>query len=140
MAFADAGVTDVTITRIPNYRIRVTLGDTVHRGDPIGQDSSGNWKAALATTGSVVQARLVAHQGGASGDVIEGVRSCRITGGRVTEATGGNSIYAAEGATAGLSTETKPATTGDADTVIGQAVDATTLDVACQSNPDSVAA
>ena len=140
MAFADAGVTDVTITRIPNYRIRVTLGDTVQRGEPIGQDSSGNWKGALATTGSVVQARLVVLQGGASGEVIEGVRSCRITGGRVTGATGGNSIYAAEGATAGLYTETKPSTTGDADTVIGQAVDATTLDVACQSNPDSVAA
>ena len=68
MVFADAGVTDVTITRIPNYRIRVTLSDTVHRGDPIGQDASGNWKGALATTGSVVQARLVALQGGASGD------------------------------------------------------------------------
>ncbi len=140
MVFADAGVTDVTITRVPNYRIRVTLSGTVHRGDPIGQDASGNWKGALATTGSVVQARLVALQGGASGDVIEAVRGCRITGGRITGATGGNSIYAAEGGTAGLYTETKPTTSGDADPVTGQAVDATTLDIACQSNPDSVVA
>ena len=78
MAFADAGVADVTITNIPNYRIRVTISDTVHRGDPIGQDASGAWKRALATTGSIVQARLVALKGGDSGEVIEAVRSCRL--------------------------------------------------------------
>ena len=138
MAFADAGVADVTITNIPNYRIRVTISDTVHRGDPIGQDANGAWKRALATTGSVVQARLVALQGGDSGEVIEAVRSCRLSGGRITGATQGNAIYIAEGATAGLYTETKPTTSGDADTVIGEAVDATTLDIACQSNPDSL--
>ena len=62
------------------------------KGDPIGQDASGNWKGALATTGSVVQARLVALQGGALGEVIEAVRGCCIIGGRITGATGGNSI------------------------------------------------
>ena len=94
----------------------------------------------MAITGSVIQTRMVALQGGDSGEVIEVVRGCRITGGRITGATGGNSIYAAEGGTAGLYTETKPSTSGDADTAIGQAVDATTLDIACQSNPDSLAA
>ncbi|MEE8442649.1 MAG: hypothetical protein V3S37_02775 [Dehalococcoidia bacterium] len=140
MAFADAGVADVTITNVPNYRIKVTISDTVHRGDPIGQDTSGAWKRALSTVGSVVQARLIALQGGDSGEVIEAVRSCRLSGGRVTGATATNSIYVAEGATAGLFTETKPTTSGDADTAIGAAVDATTLDIACQSNPDSLVA
>jgi hypothetical protein len=133
MVSADARVTDVTISRVPNYRIRATL--TIHREDPTGQDASGNWKGALAITGTVVQALLVALQGGASGEVIEAVRGCRITGEWITGATGGNSICSAEGGTAGLYTETKPSTSGDADTVIGQAVGAITLDIACQSNP-----
>ena len=34
MVFADAGVTDVTISRVSNYRIRVTLSATVQRGAP----------------------------------------------------------------------------------------------------------
>lgn len=90
--FTDAGVMDVTISSVSNYRIRATLSATVQRRNPIWQNASGNWNGALVTTGWVAQARLVALQGGASGEVIEAVRGCRITGGRIAGATGGNSI------------------------------------------------
>ena len=49
MVSADARVTDVTISRVPNYRIRATL--TIHREDPTGQDASGNWKGHWLSRG-----------------------------------------------------------------------------------------
>lgn len=115
---------------------QITLAGTVTRGDILGYSSG--WKRALATAGSVVQGRLVALQDGVSGDVIRAAQFAVVTG-RYSGATPGNAIYVAEGSDNGKVTETAPSTTNDANTIIGRAIDATTLLLYPGIKPDSTA-
>ena len=140
MAFGDAGGVNLAVQAALPQFIHVTLAGTVQRGDPIGYDSG--WVRALATVGSVVQARYVALESGVSGDVIQVAREVIMgptapSGGRFSGATIDAVVYVAEGATAGRYTQTKPTTGSDADTPIGRAIAADTLHVRCQSEPDS---
>lgn len=123
MAFADAQ-SDATILQAV-LPAEVTLAGTVTKGDLIGYSSG--WKRALATVGSVVQARLVALEDGVSGDVITAAAGAVVGGNRFSGATAGNALYAAEGSDNGKVTETAPSTTNDATTIIGRSLDATTL-------------
>ncbi len=100
---------------------RVTLAEACKVGDVLGYDSG--WKRALATTGTAIQGRVVALQGGASGDVIP-VSANPVVGG-YTGATPGNYVYVAEGTDNGKITETAPDTSGDCDVIIGVALSAT---------------
>lgn len=141
MAFADAGGLDTIVVEI-GPRIHLQLAGTVDRGDPIGYDSG--WKRAHATVGSVVQARYVALDSGQDGDTIQAAREAILAptpagGGRISGATIDGAVYVAEGATAGRYTQTKPTTSGDADTPIGRAIATDTLHIRCQSDPDSTA-
>ena len=104
--------------------VRIALSDTVEVGDLIGISSS-TWVRALATTGGVVHARMVAGQSGVSGDVIVAYPFAVVGG--VSGATVGGSIYNAEAAPKGEYTQTAPSTTGDVNVPIGIALTATEM-------------
>ena len=114
---------------------KVTLAEDCQSGDVLGYSSG--WKRALATTGSVVQGRLVALAGGKNGGEVP-VSSNPVLGG-YAGATPGSYVYVDEGSNNGQITETAPATTGDANTIIGVALSATEVMFFLNSRPDSTA-
>ena len=114
----------------------VTLAEACKVGDVLGYSSG--WKRALATTAGVIQGRVVALIGGASGDVIP-ISPNPVIGG-YTGATPGNPVYVAEGTDYGKITETIPATTNDATTVVGIVLSATEVLFFLNSRADSLSA
>ena len=137
MAFADPGINRQIINSgVGPEAPTVTLAVACKRGDILGYSSG--WKPALATVTTVVQGRLVALSDGAIGAVIP--VSPRAVVGGYTGATPGNPIYVAEGASNGGVTETIPATTNDATTVIGIALSATEVLFFLNSRADSLSA
>ena len=113
----------------------VTLAGTVAEGDVIGYSSG--WKRALATTGFVIQGRLIALKPGVSGDIIP-VSPRAVVGGYVG-LTPGSIVYVDEtsqGGSGGI-TPTAPSTGGDANTPIGIALTATTVQFFLNSRADS---
>ena len=115
--------------------VRITLAEDVKAGDVLGYSSG--WKRALATVGTAIQARLVAGEDGASGDVITAYRRAVVSG--YSDGTAGNPVYVAEGTDYGKVTETKPTTSGDCDTIIGYMVSATVAALEPGSRADSTA-
>lgn len=113
----------------------VTLAGTAKRGDVLGYSSG--WKRALATTGGVIQGRLIALADGVSGDVIP-VSPRAIVGG-YSGATAGGYVYVDEGTNNGMVTQTAPSTSGDANTIIGVALSATEIAFFLNSRADSTA-
>ena len=105
------------------------------RGDVLGYSSG--WKRALATTGGVIQGRVVALQDGAVGDVIP-VSPCPVVSG-YSGATPGGYVYVAEGSDNGKVTQTAPSTGGDANTIIGIALSATAVLFFLNARADSTA-
>ena len=101
--------------------VRITLADTVEVGDMLGYSSG--WVRALATSPNDVDARLVAGQSGVSGDVIVAYAIAKIGG--LTGMTMGGSVYVAEAALKGETTQTAPSATGDINAPIGIALSAT---------------
>jgi hypothetical protein len=124
MAFADPQVSRIVIDsgRGTNPG-KVVLAEACVAGDVLGYSSG--WKRALATVGSVIQARLVALKGGAAGEEIPVSPHPVVSG--YSGATAGNPIYTAEGTANGQVTETEPTTTNDANTVLGYSLNATTI-------------
>jgi len=128
MAFSDPGKGRVVLDSGRGTEPeKVTLAEDCERGDVLGYDSG--WKRALATTGSVIQGRLVALAGGKSGEEVP-VSANPVTGGYV---------YVAEGSDNGQITQTAPSTSGDADTIIGIALSATEVMFFLNSRADSTA-
>jgi hypothetical protein len=113
----------------------VTLAEDCQMGDVLGYSSG--WKRALATTGSVIQGRLVALRTGLSGEKVP-VSANPVVGG-YSGATVGGYVYVAEGTDYGEVTETAPSTSGDADTIIGVALTATEVMFFLNSRADSTA-
>ncbi len=91
----------------------------------------------MATTGSVIQGRLVALADGKNGEEVP-VSPNPVVGG-YSGATPGNYVYVAEDTNNGQITETAPSTTGDANTIIGVALSATEVMFFLNSRPDSTA-
>ena len=136
MAFSDPGKGRVVLDSGRGTEPeKVTLAEDSKCGDVLGYSSG--WKRALATTGSVIQGRLVALTGGKSGEEVP-VSANPVIGG-YSGATPGNYVYVAEGSDNGQITETAPSTTGDADTIIGIALSATEVMFFLNSRPDSTA-
>jgi len=113
----------------------VTLAAACREGDILGYSSG--WKPALATVSSVIQGRLVALKGGASGEVIPVSHTAVVKG--YSGATPGNPVYVAEGAGNGQVTETAPSTSGDANTIIGIVLAADTILFFLNSRADTTA-
>ncbi len=136
MAFSDPGKGRVILDsgRGPEPE-KVTLAEDCKSGDVLGYSSG--WKRALATTGSVIQGRLVALRAGANGEEVP-VSANPVVGG-YSGATPGNYVYVDEGSNNGQITETAPSTTGDANTIIGMALSATEVLFFLNSRPDSTA-
>ena len=114
---------------------KVTLAEDCKCGDVLGYSSG--WKRALATTGSVIQGRLVALAEGKSGGEVP-VSANPVVGG-YSGATPGGYVYADEGSNNGQITQTAPSTSGDANTIIGLAISATKVLFFLNGRPDSTA-
>jgi len=114
---------------------KVTLAEDCKRGDVLGYSSG--WKRALATTGSVIQGRLVALADGVSGGEVP-VSACPVIGG-YTGATPGGYVYVDESTNYGRITQTAPSTSGGANTIIGIALSATEVMFFLNSRADSTA-
>ena len=136
MAFSDPGKGRVILDSGRGTEPqKVTLAEDVKCGDVLGYSSG--WKRTLATTGSVIQGRLVALRDGASGEEVP-ISANPVVGG-YSEATPGSYVYVAEGSNNGQITETVPSTAGDANTIIGIALLATEVLFFLNSRPDSTA-
>ena len=133
MAFSDPG--KGRIVEQGEGIVKITLGEACKAGDILGYSSG--WKRALATVGTAIQGRLVAGEDGANGDVITAYRRAVVSG--YSGGTAGNAVYVAEGTDYGKITETKPATAGDCDTIIGYVVSATVAALEPGSRVDSTA-
>ncbi len=114
---------------------KVVLAEACKVGDVLGYSSG--WKRALAATGSVIQGRVVALAGGASGDEVPVSADPVVDG--YTGGTPGSYVYVAEGTDYGKITESAPGTTGDANTIIGVVLSATKVLFFLNSRADSVA-
>ncbi|MDP2731409.1 MAG: hypothetical protein Q8O55_13170 [Dehalococcoidales bacterium] len=136
MAFSDPGTGRVILDSGRGTEPeKVTLAEDCKCGDVLGYSSG--WKRALATTGSVIQGRLVALADGKSGGEVP-VSADPVLGG-YSGATPGNYLYVAEDTGNGQITETAPSTSGDANTIIGLALSATEVIFFLNSRPDSTA-
>lgn len=134
MAFSDPG--KGRIIERGEGAVKITLAEACKAGDILGYSSG--WKRALATTGSVIQGRLVAGEDGASGDEVTAYRRAVVSG--YSGGTAGNPVYVAEGTDYGKITETAPSTGGDANTIIGYVTSATVAALEPGSRADSTAA
>ena len=114
---------------------KVTLAEDCRCGDVLGYSSG--WKRALATTGSVIQGRLVALAEGKNGGEVP-VSPNPVVGG-YSGATPGGYVYVDEGSNNGMITQTAPSTGGDANTIIGVALSATKVLFFLNGRPDSTA-
>ncbi|HUV43388.1 MAG TPA: hypothetical protein VMW13_01025 [Dehalococcoidales bacterium] len=124
MAFSDPGTGRVALDSGRGTEPgKVTLAEDCKCGDVLGYSSG--WKKALATTGSVIQGRLVALADGKSGNEVP-VSASPVIGG-YSGATAGGYVYVAEGTDNGEITQTAPSTSGDANTIIGMALSATDI-------------
>jgi len=136
MAFSDPGTGRVVLDSGRGTEPeKVTLAEDCKCGDVLGYSSG--WKRALATTGAVIQGRLVALADGKSGEEVP-VSANPVVGG-YSGATSGGYAYVAEGSDNGKITQTAPSTSGDANTVIGVALSATKVLFFLNSRPDSTA-
>lgn len=136
MAFSDPGKGRVILDSGRGTEPgKVTLAEDCKCGDVLGYSSG--WKRALATTGSVIQGRLVALADGESGGKVPVAPSPVVSG--YSGATPGNYVYVDEGSNNGKITETAPSTTSDANTIIGIALSATGILFFLNSRPDSTA-
>ena len=136
MAFGDAGVgRSILDSGRGTEPQTVTLAEACEVGDVLGYSSG--WKLALATTGSVIQGRVVALRKGAIGDEVP-VSANPVVGG-YTGATPGGYVYVAEGSDSGQITQTAPTTGGDANTIVGIALSATEVMFFLNSRADSTA-
>ena len=136
MAFSDPGTGRIVLDsgRGPEPG-KVTLAEDCKCGDALGYSSG--WKRALATTGSVIQGRVVALTDGKSGEEVP-VSANPVIGG-YSGATAGGYAYVAEGTDDGKVTQTAPSTSGDANTIIGIALSATDVMFFLNSRADSTA-
>ncbi len=136
MAFSDPGKGRVVLDSGRGTEPeKVTLAEGCKCGDVLGYSSG--WKRALATTGSVIQGRLVALADGESGGEVPVSANPAI--GDYSGATPGGYIYVAEGSNNGQVTQTAPSTSGDANTIIGIALSATEVMFFLNSRADSTA-
>ena len=136
MAFSDPGTGRVVLDSGRGTEPeKVTLAEDCKCGDVLGYSSG--WKRALATTGSVIQGRLVALTDGKSGDEVP-VSANPVVGG-YSGATPGGYVYVAEGTDDGQITQTAPSTSGDANTITGIALSATEVMFFLNSRADSTA-
>ena len=136
MAFSDPGKgRDILDSGPGTEPQKVILAEDCQCGDVLGYSSG--WKRALATTGSVIQGRLVALADGQSGEEVP-VSADSVVGG-YSGATPGGYVYVAEGSDNGQITQTAPSTSGDANTIIGAALSATEVMFFLNSRPDSTA-
>ncbi len=114
---------------------KVILAEDCKTGDVLGYSSG--WKRALATTGSIIQGRVVALAEGKSGEEVP-VSANPVVGG-YSGATPGGYVYVAEGSNNGQITQTAPSTGGDANTIIGFSLSETRVLVALNRRADSTA-
>ena len=136
MAFSDPGMGRVILDSGRGTEPgKVTLAEDCKCGDMLGYSSG--WKRALATTGSVIQGRLVTLADGENGEEVPVSANPVVSG--YSGATPGGYVYVDEGSNNGQITQTAPSTSGDANTIIGIALSATKVLFFLNSRADSTA-
>jgi len=136
MAFSDPGTGRIILDSGRGTEPgKITLAEDCNCGDVLGYSSG--WKRALATTGSVIQGRLVALTDGKNGEEVPVSANPVISG--YSGATPGGYIYVTEGSNNGQITQTAPSTSGDANTITGIALSTTKVMFFLNSRPDSTA-
>ena len=135
MAFADPAKGRSVIQSPGPEAVVVTVAEAVKEGDILGYSSG--WKRALATTGGVIQGRLVALKDTLSGKQCPVAARCTVTG--YTGATPGGYVYVDEGTNYGQVTQTAPTTSGDSNVIIGIALSATDILFFVNSRVDATA-
>ncbi len=126
MALTEASPRERNVIAI-TAKFKLPLSGTVIAGDCIGYSSG--WKRALATVATAIQTKVIALEGGVSGDVIEVAREAIISG--FSGGTPGGLVYNEEGGGVGGGyTETAPSTTGDVNTILGHILSASQILVA----------
>ncbi len=135
MAFNDSAQGAIIISGESLASIK--MEGAVTKGDAVG--FSSGWKRALASTGSVVQMRCVSAEDGLDGQTITAYFGGVIVEERFSGATVGGAIYVAEGTATGQYTQTAPDTTGDANKIVGYAIETDRLALNACLNNDSVA-
>ena len=137
MAFADnqgsRGIIDAAVGDRP---VTVVVAEPVQKGDVLGYSSG--WKRALATTGGVIQGRLVALADGTTSALGPVATHCVVNG--YTGATTGGYVYVDEGTAYGKVTQTQPSTVGDANILVGIALSETEVMFFLNSRADAVSA
>ena len=136
MSFADPGTgRSIVSSGVGPQAPTVSMAEACKRGDVLGYSSG--WKRALATVGTAIQGRVIALADCESG------KECPVSPRAVVSgysgATPGASIYVAEGTDYGKVTETAPSTSGDATTITGIALSATTVMFILNSRADTTA-
>jgi len=135
MAFADnqgsRGIIDAAVGDRP---VTVITAEAVQKGDVLGYSSG--WKRALATTGGVIQGRVVALDDAASGAYVPIATHCVVNG--YTGATTGGYVYVDEGTAYGKVTQTAPSTAGDSTVIVGVALSKTEVMFFLNSRADAV--
>ncbi len=136
MAFSDPGKGRIVLDSGRGTEPeKVILAEDCKCGDVLGYSSG--WKRALATSGSVIQGRLVALAGGKSGEEVP--VSANPVVGAYSGAAAGGYVYVDEGTNYGRITQTAPSTGGDANTIIGVALSATEVMFFVNSRADGTA-
>jgi hypothetical protein len=135
MAFADPAKGRSVIQSPGPEAVAVTVAEDVKEGDVLGYSSG--WKRALATSGSVIQGRLIALKDAKRGKACPVAARCTVTG--YTGATPGGYVYVDEGTNYGQVTQTAPSTTGDSNVIIGIAQSATDILFFLNSRVDATA-
>jgi len=151
MAFLDPGKDRTILWSLGPQAPAVTVAEDVRRGDILGYSSG--WVKADATTGGVIQGRFVALADALEGAMCPVSHVAIVTGYQViadgevvSEATPGDYVYVAEEEAngnggishAGEVTQTEPDTVGDANTIIGIALDEATILFFLNSRADSL--
>ncbi len=137
MALVDPGV-DRGIWKARAPIEKVSLAEACLVGDVLGQNSSNEWVRALAATGSVIQGRKVALEGGKVGESIDATQNPVVVG--YSGGTPGAFVYVAEGSDNGKITETKPTDAGDADMIAGVVLTASVVAFFLGARSESVVA
>ena len=141
MAMADAQAG--TIIYSGESPAPIKLNGTVTKGDPVGWATiDGGWVRADASTDAdtsvPIHARCVASEDGVADQTIIAYFGEVALGGRISGATVGGGLYVS--ATAGQYTQTIPATTGDATTVIAYATAPDRIVVFCSIHKETESA
>jgi hypothetical protein len=117
---------EAVIENAEKINSRLTLNGTVKRGDVLAHNGTGWVQADASDAVTNLYAQYVAMEGGESGEIIPGCKSCVLVDADAPYAANGT-VYVSE--TAGAITNTRPTVSGSVIQVIGRCADTSTCQI-----------